>query len=194
MLQPGSLAAKIVALGLLGIVLLAGNQFGVQPLLGAYQRNNDDIARSHELLQRYQALVAEKPMLTERLAALESEDTASTAYLSGTSDALAAAELQDLATEMIEITGGEIRSAQSLPAIDVEDGPALRKAGVNLRFSTDIDGLAEALYELETGEPVLFIDLLQVSAEGSRREKEAEESVQMLDVRLDVFGFIRRPE
>ena len=194
MLRAGSFAAKIVALGILGIVLLAGNQFVVQPLLAAYRNNNDSIARSNELLQRYHALIAEQPKLMERLTALESNDTHGAVYLEETSDALAAAELQDLATEAIEIAGGEIRSAQSLPAIDIEGGPALRKAGVNLRFSTDIDGLAEALHELESGEPLIFIDLLQVSAEGSRREKENEETAQKLDVRLQISGFARRTE
>jgi hypothetical protein len=194
MLEPGSLVAKIAALGILGIALLAGNQFVLQPLLSTYQGNQEKIARSNELLQRYHALIAEQPRLAERLSALEAEDVGSTVYLQGTSDALAAAELQDLATEVIEIVGGEIRSAQNLPATDVEGGPALRKIAVNLRFSTDIDGLAETLFELEGGEPILFVDMLQVSATGNRQAEKEEETVQKLDVRLDVFGYIKPTE
>ncbi len=194
MLEPGSFAAKIAALGILGIVLLAGNQLIIQPLLQTYQNNREKIRHSTDLLQRYRSLVEEQPRLAERLSALETADANSAAYLEGTSDALAAADLQDLASEAIEITGGEVRSTQSLPAVDIEDGPSLRKIAVKLRFSTDIDGLAEALYELEAGEPVLFLDLLQVSAEGSRQTKLEANSVQKLDVRLDVFGYIRRPE
>ncbi len=194
MLERGSWAAKVAALGILGIVLLAAAQFIVQPLLQTYRGNQEKIAHSTDLLQRYRALAEEQPRLAERLSALEETDASSAAYLEGTSDALAAADLQDLASEAIEITGGEVKSTQSLPAVDVEDGPLLRKIAVNLRFSTDIDGLAEALYELEAGEPVLFIDLLQISAEGSRQAKQDAQSVQKLDVRLDVFGYIRRSE
>lgn len=194
MLEPGSLAAKIATLGILGILVLAGNQFIVQPLLQAHQGNREKIAQSTDLLQRYQALVEEQPKLAERLSVLETADANSAAYLEGTSDALAAADLQDLASEAIEITGGEVRSTQGLPAVNIEDGPSLRKIAVNLRFSTDIDGLAEALYELEAGEPILFIDQLQVSAEGSRQAKLEAESTQKLDVRLDIFGYIRRSE
>lgn len=194
MLEPGSLAAKIATLGILGILVLAGNQFIVRPLLQAHQGNREKIAQSTDLLQRYQALVEEQPKLAERLSVLETADANSAAYLEGTSDALAAADLQDLASEAIEITGGEVRSTQGLPAVNIEDGPSLRKIAVNLRFSTDIDGLAEALYELEAGEPILFIDQLQVSAEGSRQAKLEAESTQKLDVRLGIFGYIRRSE
>ena len=189
MLGPNTPAAKISALGLLGIALLAGNQFILQPLLGTYHGNNQTITQSDELLQRYRALVAEQPVLKERLAALESEDAASAAYLESTSDALAGAELQDFATEAIEISGGEIISVQSLEAVDIEDGPALRKVAVNLSFSTDIDGLAKTLYDLESGEPMFFIESLQISAEGDRQQK----GEQKLDVHLEVFGFMRRP-
>lgn len=194
MLEPGSPAAKIAALGILGIVILAGNQFIVQPLLQTYQDNQEKIAHSNDLLQRYRALAEEQPRLAERLSALEAADASNTAYLEGTSDALATADLQDLASEAIEVAGGEVRSTQGLPAVDIEDGPSLRKIAVNLRFSTDIDGLAEALYELEAGVPVLFIDHLQVSATGSRQTMLEATSAQELDIRLDVYGYIRRSE
>lgn len=194
MLTPSTVTAKVVAIAILLIFLLAGNQFIAQPMLRAYQDNKAEISQLNELLQRYQALVDEKPKLTERLSAWESADATNTAYLDGASDALAAAELQELASEAIEIAGGEIKSTQSLTVVEIEERPALRRTGVTFRFSTDIDGLAEALYDLETSEPLLFISALQVSAKGRRQKEGEEEKPQPLDVRLDVYGYARQAQ
>ncbi len=194
MLRPGSLAARVSALGLLGIFLLAAHQFLVQPLLSTYRSNQDAIELSWDRLHRYQALVAEKPQLVARLEALASEDTIATAFLEGTSDALVAVELQDIAADGIERAGGEIRSTQSLPIHDLDHGPALRKVSkvsASLHFSTDIDGLAEALLELETGEPLLFVDSLQISTRSAHQPQQEPDSAPQLDVRMELHGYRR---
>lgn len=195
MLRPGSIVARAVALAILMIVLLAGYQFAVQPLTQAYVDTKEKIARSNELLQRYKALASERPALSERLATFNEDDEVLSGYLEGPSDALAAAQLQDLAAEAIEAAGGEIKSTQILQATDVEDGPSsVRRTGLKLRFAATIDGLASALYDLETIEPHLFVDqLVVVSAKGRRRNDQAESSSD-LDVRLDLFGYIRQTD
>lgn len=194
MLRPGSFVSRLVALAILAIVLLAAWQFVAEPMLQTYRDNRERIARSKELLQRYEALIAQRPVLERRLASLDSIEGAEAAYLDGANEALAGVELQDFVSEVVDSAGGTVKSIQILPAIDVEDGPALRESGVKLRFGADIDSLAAALFELETMEPVLFVDRLQVGAARSRQRFRESEAAQELDVRLDVFGYARRAE
>lgn len=191
MLAPGSFMAKVVAVAIFAILLFAANQFAAQPLLRIYRDNQINIASSQERLQRYQALAEEKPGLIDRLAALESDVEASTAYLEGGSDALAAAALQNLVSDAIDMAGGEVKSLRSLPAVEVEDRSDLHRTGVQLRFAADIDSVAEALHDLETMDPFLSIDRLEVTAAATHRAKNDADAAQKLDVRLDVYGYGR---
>lgn len=191
MLRPGSLIAKMAAVAILVILLLASYQLIIQPLISLYQTNQDKITRSHELLQRYQALADERPVLIERLASLDDDQEAFAGYLEGPSDALAAAQLQNLATEIIEATNGDIKSSQTLPVVVIEADPTVRRPGVKLRFETSIDGLAAALYDLETVEPHLFIDQMIVTSGRVRRAYPKNDEDTKLDVRLDLFGYVR---
>lgn len=194
MLVPGSFTARTAALTFLAVLFFAANQFAVQPLWQAYRNNQAEIASSQELLQRYQALAAEKPELTNRVASLESDVETSAAYLEGTSDALAAAALQDLVADAIDMAGGDVKSIRSLPAVDVEDRPNLHRTGVQLRFAANIDSLAETLYDLETMEPLLSVDRLEVMAVAARRAKKEAIAAPKLDVRIDVYGYARLQE
>jgi len=195
MLRPGSLVAKVVALAILAIVLLAAYRFAVQPLIQAYLGTNEEITRANELLQRYKVLAAEQPALSERLAALKDDDQVLSGYLEGPSDALAAAQLQDLAADAIAAAGGEILSAQILQATDIEDGPpSIRRTGLKLRLAATIDGLASILYDLETIEPRLFVDQLLVVSTNARRRSDRANSGSNLDVRLDLFGYVLQSE
>ncbi|MGI9510547.1 MAG: type II secretion system protein GspM [Geminicoccaceae bacterium] len=191
MLAPGSFMARIAAVAIFAILLFAVNQFAVQPLLETYRDNQVSIANAQERLRRYQALAEEKPGLTDRLALLESDVEASTAYLEGGSDALAAAMLQNLVANAIDGAGGQVKSLRSLPAVDVEDRSDVHRTGVQLRFAADIDSFAEALYDLESMDPVLSIDRLEVTAAVARRAKNDVDAPQMLEVRLDIYGYAR---
>jgi general secretion pathway protein M len=191
MLQSGSLVSRTAALGILAILVLAVFQFAVEPVLSTYQSNRDDIARSKQLLQRYEALIAERPGLIQRIEALDADDGDATAYLENSDEALAGVELQDMVSSVVDAAGGTVKSVQVLPAIDVEEGPPLRKSGLKLRFSADIDTLAETLFELESMEPLLFIDQLQVTAARTRQATDSASVAPELDVRIDVFGFAR---
>jgi general secretion pathway protein M len=109
MLTPGTLPSRLVAVLLLLLLLLAAWQFALAPLLELYRGNQDTIQRHADLLQRYEALAASEPALAAELEDRKAAGEASTGYLDGPSDALAAAQLQDRIKETIESVGGEVR-------------------------------------------------------------------------------------
>jgi general secretion pathway protein M len=105
------------------------------------------------LLQGYGALAEQRPLLAERLAEQQERAPSAAGYLTGPSDALAAAQLQDRVKTAVEAAGGELRSTRILPATPLEGDPGFRRTTLRVQFVVTIEGLETTLYELETGQP-----------------------------------------
>ena len=92
----------------------------------------------------------------------------------------------------MEQAGGTLRSAQSLEVEAVAEVAGVRRAGLKVRFAADIDSLAAILYELETGEPYLFVEGLSIrEPRRQRRRRDEPEQAPELDVVLDLYGYMR---
>jgi general secretion pathway protein M len=192
MLQPGSLLSRTLAIVLLGIAVFGGYRFVAAPLVATYQDGESRIEQSKALLQRYRALAEQRSMLAKRLAEQQKRAAFAAGYLTGPSDALAAAQLQDRVKSVVEAAGGELRSTQIMPATPAEDHPGFYRTALLVRFAVGIEGLAATLYELETGQPYLLIDNFTVREQRARRRRRDEpETAPVLDVTLEVFGYLR---
>ena len=191
MLQPGSLLSRTLAVVLLGIALLGAYRLVIAPLVTAYRDGQSRIEQAKELLQRYEALAEQRSLLADRLAEEQERAASAAGYLTGPSDALAAAELQDRVKSVVEGAGGELRSTQILPAEELEADLGFRRTALRVHFVVTIDGLEETLYELETGQPYLIIDEVTVRQERARRRRSEPQAQPMLDVSLELFGYVR---
>jgi general secretion pathway protein M len=191
MLQPGSLLSRTLAVVLLGIVLLGAYRLVIAPLVTTYRDGQSRIEQAKELLQRYEALAEQRSLLADRLAEEQERAASAAGYLTGPSDALAAAELQDRVKSVVEGAGGELRSTQILPAEELEADLGFRRTALRVHFVVTIDGLEETLYELETGQPYLIIDEVTVRQERARRRRSEPQAQPMLDVSLELFGYVR---
>ena len=101
--------SRTLAVVVLGIALLGIYRLIFAPLVIACRDGETSIEQSKELLQRYEALAEQQ----ERAAS-------PTGYLTGPSDALAAAQPQDRVKSAVEAAGGELRSTQILAATRLE--------------------------------------------------------------------------
>jgi general secretion pathway protein M len=194
MLRRGSPASRSLALALLAVVLLAGYGLVVAPVIAAYRDTGAAIQEAQDLLQRYRALAAERTGLTDQLTALEQRAAKAGGYLEGATDALAAVELQDRVRRTIERAGGQLQSTQILPAAAVDATTPLRRAALRLQLAIATKGLQTMLYELETGQPYLFIDELTIRQRRVRPSKKEIPEEPVLDVSLEVFGYVRAAE
>jgi len=188
MLQPGSLLSRTLALALLALALLGGFRLVVAPLMAAFQDNAARIEQAETLLQRYLALAEQRQAMSDRLAAQEELAASAAGYLEGLSDALAAAQLQDRVKSVIEGAGGELRSTQILPAVAIDGDAGIRRTPLRVQFAAAIGGLAETLYELESGQPYVFIEQLTVREQRRRDEPGTDGS---LDTSLQLSGYLR---
>jgi general secretion pathway protein M len=191
MLQPGSVFSRTLAIALLGIALLGAYRLIAAPLLIAYREGETRIELAKESLQRFEALAKQRSLLADRLAEQEERAGSAAGYLTGPSDALAAAQLQDRVKSVVEGAGGELRSTQILPATPLEGELGFRRATLRVHFVVTIEGLKTSLYELETGQPYLIIDDVAIRQERVRRRRDDPERVPTLDVSLELFGYLR---
>jgi general secretion pathway protein M len=192
MLQPGSVLSRTLAVALLCIALLGAYRLVAAPLVVAYREGETSIEHAKSLLQRYETLAEQRSLLADRLAEQQQRAGSAAGYLTASSDALAAAQLQVRVKSVVEGAGGELRSTQILPARPLEGGLGFRRAALRVHFVVTIEGLRTTLYELETGQPYLIIDHATVRQERVDRRRNDPEQEPILDVNLELFAYMRQ--
>lgn len=200
-LPPG--LSKLLAVLLLAAVIAGAYLLLVQPLAAKFDEQRDAIAHARQLLARYRALGREGGALTAEARQLQTVGNLETAYLTGDSDALAAAKLQALVEQAVARHGGQLQTTQPLPAV-AEEG--FKRIAVRVQLTAGIEPLRRILYGLEAGQPYLFLDSLEIRrGRGSRGAADrgspggagiaadggAVQAEDPLSVRLDIFGYAR---
>ena len=166
---------------------------GMEPLC---RERAPDLADGN-LLERYRTLDAARPDIVDRLAEMQSRDELVTdGYWQGESDVQTATKLQDRASQSVKAEGGNVISMQTLDPEETEGQELpIRRALLKMRLATTLEGLAATVYDIETAVPYMFIDHLIVTPQRSGRriagQTETSDQEQKLDVRLNVFGYVR---
>lgn len=124
------------------------------PLQRAHQHYDDAIADFQDRTLRYQRVAALKPNIEQNIAELKRRN-AGRFYLKASAPALAAAELQQIAQAVLDNHALKVESTQ---IVAHKDDLPRRKITVNFRLRGQLEPMQQALYELETAMPYLFLD------------------------------------
>jgi general secretion pathway protein M len=185
--------SRLAAVLLLIATIGAAYSLLAEPLLIGYRETNRAIEAGREQLRHFQRLAATRPALAKQLEKMTAEEGAETYYLSGGTDALAAASLQDRVSSLVDGNGASLRSLQPLLGID-EQG--FRRITVHVEITATIGPLFETLYALETGMPVLFVENLDIQSRLARRRASqpgmqvAADDEPLLTVGFDLSGYM----
>jgi Tfp pilus assembly protein PilO len=180
----GSLSRRerlIVFIGGLGLVVVLGWTFVVQPLMDRFQATTELVPSRTQVLGRRLDLIARKDAITRDLEATNTDiEKASARFLTDAAPAVAASELQKLTKDMAAQASTEIRSERILPP--VERGEIL-EIPVEIAVSGEIRQLVDLLSRLETSPKMLTVQDLRVRVVNVSQPKE-------LLATLTVSGFI----
>ena len=124
-----------------------------------------------KLLQKYSALIAEKPLIEEQISSLKAESRAyDSKLIQGQTPSIAAATLQEIITGIIVEKGGTISSQRvSTP----EDLGRFKVLTVSIdAVLPDIAALSEILYSIETRTPYLIVKELDTRVRNIRGPKD----------------------
>lgn len=193
-MSPGlpPLVGRVAALALLLALLVLIWVVGLAPLLDDYRTNRETVAFANEQLPRLQQLAAAAPLLQAELDRVSRDPTGSTRLLSGSSDALAGADLQSRVSRDATRYGLTLRSAQVLPSVEEE---GFRRIGIRIALEGSIAGLHRLIYNIETSPIFLFVDNLEIrSRSGGRilqRQNPQFQAQDRLAIRFDVLAYRR---
>lgn len=140
----GLLAALCLVVLWVGLVL---------PVLDWYASRNAEIAGLNERIARERALIATLPQLKE--AASQAAQTPSRAVLTGSSDAIAGAALQEQVQAMATAANVQLTSIETLPA---EQVGSYRRIGVRVEMNALLPVLTALLKSVEEAEPSMLVD------------------------------------
>jgi general secretion pathway protein M len=186
---PGGARSRALALGLLLLALLAAVAILAMPLTLVHRHYDQKIEDLNDRLARYQRVAATRAELTRRLEQVRALD-GRRFYLRNAGPALAAGEIQDLEKSLIEAQGGRLASMQIQPH---RDEGAFRRIAVNVQLLGSIGTMQSILQALETNEPFLFVDNLNVRSLGTEAARNAATPDAGLVVQFDLIGYaIRR--
>lgn len=182
----------MAAVLLLIVALVAAYSFLLEPIVVGYRETDRQIEDVREQLSRYHRLAAMRPALEDQMRQSDRETSSEGYYLSGGTDALAAAGLQDQVNALVQGKGGSLRSLQPMPGID-EQG--FRRITLRVQMTATSEALFEILYALEAGTPILFVDNLDIQSRFIRhRRKEgdlqAAPDEPLLTVGFDLSGYV----
>ncbi len=156
---PEGRAGQGLALGLLGLVLLATWLGLGGPLLEAHAERAAVLERKALVAARMQALVASLPALQASAAALPAGQ-GQAGLLGGASDALAGATLQGMVQELAARSGGV--SLESLEALPAEEMGGYRRIGLRVAGKAPWPNLLRLLQLVDATSPGLLVDALSL--------------------------------
>lgn len=182
-------AGRIVALALLVAIVALPWRLVVEPLRQSYAEIEDAEQSRQDMLARYERLADSREELRAELARQQEQPSSQEGYLSGESETLVAAELQNLVRTIVERNGGRLESTQVLPATN--EG-AFRRVSLRVRMAADSEQLFHIVYDLESMLPYVFLDSLDIVSRDRRgtRQSGGRDS-GVLSVSYDVYGYMR---
>ena len=179
------LISRLLALGLLVLVLFVAWMVGVEPVRVAFEEQEARIARATQLLERYERALDDEAELRAEIERLEASDGGPDPFLTGDSTQIIAATLQNRIQTLVAGEPGDIRSIQVLPEAE-EDG--FDKIGLRVTLTAGIPTMQKIFYEIESSVPALFIDNLDVRTNVRRRRRNTD-TTNRVQIRFDVFGY-----
>ena len=179
--------AAMLALALVLLLVVLGV---LLPWLEQNDEYNRQILLRNRQLKGYERQIAALPALRKELGELDANRTMDTYYLDASDASLGGVTLQRHIEGVIADAGGTMTSIQILPP---QQEGQLTRISVRLRLQVQSDSLRQILYGIESSEPLLFVEKLNLRSlhRRARSKPAAQKDVTQLNANMDVYGYIR---
>lgn len=181
--------SRALALTILIVLLWFVYSGLVQPLLDHYAEARNSGEQLESVLARARQAGRTLSDLQTELTRLKGHGVSGAGTIQSANESLAAAELQNRIKSSVEAARGELRSTQILPSR--EEG-VFQRISIRGQISGNLEALQRIFYEFESTSPLLFLDNVDIRVRPVRQQNEAPTDNPVLDVRFDLYGYIRR--
>ncbi|MEE8123115.1 MAG: type II secretion system protein GspM [Alphaproteobacteria bacterium] len=176
-----AVAILVAALAALWVLLVA-------PVTEKFEGYGRSISHSRELLVRHLQIAAQRARLETELEELRRAQSSTGRFLEGGGIELVAAEAQNKVKNLIDANGATLKSTQILPAQEKDN---FRKLTIRVTMSADTEALQRIFHALETANPYLFLDNIDIRARRRRARRGRSVSQGELQIRFDLYGYMR---
>lgn len=171
----------------LAIFVAAVVGFGViAPALSWYAERADTLKARQALAQRMATLAATFPELERQAAGMRADSAEPDALLTGATDAIAAASLQERMQALSSQAGVPLSSVEILPVAQVGQ---VRRIGLRVAAGAEMDKIVHLLASIEDARPRMLIGELDLQ----RQIEVAEPARINLQARFVVYAFRAGP-
>ena len=182
------IAGRALAVAILAMLAGAVYFGAVAPVIDASATARDTIGQMEALASRYREAGRRLPAQRTQLAELATRQAAQSGLLDGTNENLAAAALQSRIKAMVDAAKGELKSTQILP---VQQEGGFRRIAIRGEMSMTLPAAQQVLYAMETASPLLFLDNVDIHSHAADRQQDRNEDIVVLEMTLDVYGYMR---
>lgn len=187
--------SRVVAVGLLAVVLILVTFGIVKPYVARYDHYAEAIDEQKFRLQRLIKAKRRLPLLQQQIAALRDYHDKEGLLLEQGTPALAAAQIQQQVAGLVATAGGQITSTQ-VGRVRDEDG--FSRVSVSVRMTGSVEVIAELFAEIETSKPLLFIDDVNVTATQARIRRNAnrgddQDAAPVVRADFELYAYMRTP-
>jgi hypothetical protein len=175
-----------------GAFIALGTVFGfialilILPLMTLFEAQAEGKEESLRELAAYKTEEASRPMLEARLRALQQSAQSVPGLLTGSSAALAQAELQSDMKEMIDRSGGSLLSAQLLSPTRIK---GFDDVAIEYDLTIPLSRVSALIYAIETHTPYFFLDTADLVMPPNWRPTNPRAQNPAMEVRWTVHAY-----
>ena len=161
----------------------------IYPLFSMWLESNQQKSELVFKLHKQQSILAIQDAIGDNLEVVRKQFQSQNYFTSQENESLASAELQNIIKTAIAQNGGQLISTQGLPSENLNQ---FLKIIVSVRLSTNMESLSSVLVYLESNNPVMVIDNLDISpSRATRSNANLVNQNALLNVNFKISSFMR---
>ena len=197
-LLPEARNSRFLAIVLLLIVVMIGYVAGVHWwFVAPHLVIADQMQDLSEQQQRFRQMAGQRVEIEKRLAEVRAFEQNNQAFLA---DADANSAFSDLTQRLKQAIGARVKDETRCSIVSNSnfkggEDELYQRVTIQVRMRCDLEPLAGILYELENGNPYLFVDQLMIyRQQGGYVPPGAKAAApSALDIRFNLSGYLRKP-
>ncbi len=160
---PTGRRGQFLALAITGVLLLAVWIGVVAPLVDLYAERAIRLDQRRQIASRMEALAGQLPNLQARAKAAERNGPPPITTVAGSSDAIAAASLQNLVRDLATQAGATLSSVENVEAVAEANGH--RRIGIRLALNARWAAFVTLLQAIRQSSTPMLVDDMQIHAQ-----------------------------
>lgn len=163
----------------------------------AHAALNEQIEAEQQQETRFRAVAQQREMYAAQIKTLRETESSNDYFLKEGNFNLAAADMQRRLKNIVNLQAEEAEQCQIISNQNVRSRveEPFERVTVKVRMRCELSDLSKILFDIEGGNPLMFVDNVQLYRQTTRssRRRNSTPARRPLEVRFDMMGYLRTP-